>query len=126
MNIVALIRRKVMKWSRKRFTFMVIPDANSSVIRFQLSAIVLITGLVLIVALVASAVTALLLYRGNHSQIGQLQSQLTTSTGQYEEIIQGKDDHINELQTEIVGLSEQAKSVENHMSDIKELETQLK
>lgn len=115
-----------MKWRRKKFTFMVIPDANSSVIRFQLSAVVLITGLALVVALVASAVTAFLLYRGNHSQIDQLQTRLTSSTGQYEKIIQGKDDHINELQTEIVGLSEQAKSIDNHMSDIKELETQLK
>ncbi|MBO9598253.1 MAG: peptidoglycan DD-metalloendopeptidase family protein [Cohnella sp.] len=115
-----------MKWSRKRFTFMVIPDANSSVIRFQLSAVVLISGVVLIVAILASAITAFLLYRGNHSQIGQLQHRISAETGQYEEIIQGKDDHINELQTEIVGLSEQAKSIDNHMSDLKELESQLK
>lgn len=115
-----------MKWSRKRFTFMVIPDANSSVIRFQLSAIALISGLVLVVALIASALTAFFLYRGNHSQIGQLQNRLSSATGHYEEIIQGKDDHINELQTEIVGLSEQAKSINDQMTDIKELETQLK
>ncbi|WP_027085723.1 M23 family metallopeptidase [Cohnella panacarvi] len=115
-----------MKWSRKRFTFMVIPDANSSVIRFQLSAVVLITGVVLFVAILASAITAFLLYRGNHSQIGHLQNRISASTGQYEQIIQDKDVHINELQTEIVGLSEQAKSIDNHMSDLKELESQLK
>lgn len=115
-----------MKWRRKRFTFMVIPDANSSVIRFQLSALVLMIGLGLVVATIASAVTAFLLYRNNHSEIGQLQSRLSSATGQYEEIIQGKDEHIDELQTEIVGLSEQAKSISSHMTDIKELETQLK
>lgn len=115
-----------MKWSRKKFTFMVIPDANSSVIRFHLSALVLVIGLMLIVAAIASAITAYLLYRSNHGQIGQLENQLTSATGQYEQIIQSKDDHISELQTEIVGLSEQAKSIDSHMSDIKELETQLK
>ncbi|MFD0674035.1 M23 family metallopeptidase [Cohnella sp. GCM10027633] len=115
-----------MKWRRKRFTFMVIPDANSSVIRFQLSALALMIGLGLLVATVAGAVTAYLLYRTNHSQIGHLQGQLSSATGQYEQIIQGKDDHIEELQTEIVGLSEQAKSINSHMTDIKELETQLK
>lgn len=115
-----------MKWSRKRFTFMVIPDANSSVIRFQLSAVVLISGVVLAVAILAGAITAFLLYRGNHSEIDQLQNRLSDATGQYEQIIQGKENHINELQTEIVGLSEQAKSIDNHMSDLKELESQLK
>ncbi|MFC5530903.1 M23 family metallopeptidase [Cohnella yongneupensis] len=115
-----------MKWRRKRFTFMVIPDANSSVIRFQLSAVVLVASLALVVLVLAGAITAYLLYRGNHNQIGQLQSRLSSATGQYEQIIQGKDDHINELQTEIVGLSEQAKSINNHMSDLKDLESQLK
>jgi septal ring factor EnvC (AmiA/AmiB activator) len=115
-----------MRWRSKRFTFMVIPDANSSVIRFQISATAIVIVLTLVVATVASAITAFMLYHGNHSQLGQLQSQLSSATGQYEQIIQGKDDHINELQTEIVGLSEQAKSIDNHMSDIKDLETQLK
>lgn len=115
-----------MKWRGKKFTFMVIPDANSSVIRFQLSAVALIVALALVVAIAASAVTAFVLYRGNHDRIGQLQSKLSESTGHYEQTIQSKDDHINELQTEIVGLSDQAASINDHMSDIKDLESQLK
>ncbi len=115
-----------MDWRRKKFTFVVIPDANRSVIRFQMSALVIVIGIALIVALAAGAVAGFLLYRGNHGEIGQLKSKLSDATGQYERIIQGKDDHINELQTQIVGLSDQAASINDHMSDIKDLESELK
>jgi murein DD-endopeptidase MepM/ murein hydrolase activator NlpD len=115
-----------MKWRHKKFTFMVIPDANSSVIRFQLSAIILIVGLVIVIALLASALTAFLLYKGNSGEIGQLKQQLTSATGKYEQIIDGKNVHIDELQTNVADLSQQAKTMNNRMADIKALESQLK
>ncbi|WP_373232488.1 M23 family metallopeptidase [Cohnella sp.] len=115
-----------MNWRQKKFTFMVIPDANSSVMRFQLSAIILVIGLVITIVLLASAITAFLLYQGNIGQIGQLKHQLSAATGEYEQIIEGKNEHIGELQTEVAGLSEQAKIISTRMVDISKLETQLK
>jgi len=105
---------------------MVIPDANSSVIRFQLSAVVLIVGLIIVVALLTGSIAGFLVYRGNSGQIGQLKQQLTAATGHYEEIIDGKDGHIDELQTNLAELSEQAKDINSRMNDIKNLESQLK
>jgi murein DD-endopeptidase MepM/ murein hydrolase activator NlpD len=115
-----------MKWRKKKFTFMVIPDANSSVMRFQLSAILLVIGLVIIIALLASSITVFLLYQGNSGQIGQLKQQISSATGEYKQIIEGKDGQIDELQTEVVGLSEQAQTLSTRMIDIKNLESDLK
>jgi hypothetical protein len=115
-----------MNWRKKKFTFMVIPDANSSVMRFQLSAIILVIGLIFVVTLLAGAIIAFLLYQGNTGQIGQLKQQLSAATGEYEQIIVGKNEHIDELQTEVVGLSEQAKTINTRIVDITKLETQLK
>jgi murein DD-endopeptidase MepM/ murein hydrolase activator NlpD len=114
-----------MNWRKKKFTFMVIPDANSSVMRFQLSAIILIIGLIIVVTLLAGAITAILLYQGNSGQVGQLKQQLSAATGEYEQIINGKNEHINVLQTEVAGLSEQAKTIHTRMVDISKLQTQL-
>lgn len=72
---------------------MVIPDANSTVRRFQLSAVILVISVAVLVALIASSITALLLYRGNTSQIGQLKQQLSKATGDYENIIEEKQSH---------------------------------
>lgn len=115
-----------MNWRQKKFTFMVIPDANSSVMRFQLSSIILVIGLVFTLLILASAITAFILYQGNRTQIGQLEHQLSAFVGEYEQIIEGKNENINILQTEVAGLSEQAKNISNHMDDISELEAQLK
>jgi murein DD-endopeptidase MepM/ murein hydrolase activator NlpD len=115
-----------MKWRHKKFTFMVIPDANSSVIRFQLSAVILVIALVIVTALLAGALTAFLLYKGNSGQIGHLQQQLSSAAGKYEQIINGKNVHIDELQTNVADLSQQAKTMNNRMADIKALESQLK
>lgn len=115
-----------MQWRNKKFTFMVIPDANSTVRRFQLSAVILVIGVILVIALLASSIAAFLLYRGNTSQIGQLKQQLSEATGDYEQIIEGKNEHIDELQTDLADLSEQAKKINTHMNEIKSLESELK
>lgn len=115
-----------MKWRHKKFTFMVIPDANSTVRRFQLSAVILVIGAIIAIALLASSITAFLLYRGNTGQIGQLKQQLSAATGDYEQIIDNKDDHISELQTDLADLSEQTKTMNTRMNAIKKLESELR
>jgi len=115
-----------MKWRNKKFTFVVIPDANSTVRRFQLSSVLLLAGAVTALALIAACAAAFLLYRSNVGQIGMLKQQLAEATGDYEKKIEDKNEHINELQTDLTDLSEQAKTMNNRMKDIQELETQLK
>ncbi|WP_239618521.1 M23 family metallopeptidase [Cohnella mopanensis] len=115
-----------MKWRHKKFTFMVIPDANSTVRRFQLSAVILVISAIIVLALLACSITSILLYSGNTSQIAQLKQQLSQSTGDYEDIIQSKNNHIDELQTNLADLSEQAEKINVRMNDIKHLESELK
>lgn len=115
-----------MKWRQKKFTFMVIPDANRSVMRFQLSAILIVIGLVTFTLLLAGAIAAILIYQGNNDEIGKLQHQLSAAANEYEQTLKDKNEHINELQTEVAGLSEQAKTIGTRMNDIKKLESQLK
>lgn len=115
-----------MKWRNKKFTFMVIPDANSTVKRFRLSAAVISIAAFLIVALLASCIAVFLLYRGNVDQIGRLQQELTDVSGNYEKTIESKNEHISDLQTDLVDLSEQAREINMKMQDITDLESQLK
>lgn len=115
-----------MIWKRQKLTFMVIPDANKQVIRFQLSSIVLLSALVLFIVLALAATVAILLYNDSTDKIGKLEQQLTASTGQYEQIIAGKDKHIEDLQTEVAGLSDQARSIQDKIADVSKLESELK
>ncbi|XID95966.1 peptidoglycan DD-metalloendopeptidase family protein [Paenibacillaceae bacterium WGS1546] len=115
-----------MKWRNKKFTFMVIPDANSTVKRFRLSAAVIAIAVFLIVSLLASCIAVFLLYRGNVDQIGRLQQELTDVSGNYEKTIESKNEHISDLQTDLADLSEQAREINMKMQDITDLESQLK
>lgn len=115
-----------MKWKRHKLTFMVIPDANSQVIRFRLSPIAILAALLFIVMLTAAAVTLFFMYGNRSSEVDRLQLKLSASTGAYEKIVSDKDRHIDDLQTEIAGLSEQAKTIQDKMADIRKLESELK
>lgn len=115
-----------MKWRNRKFTFMVIPDANSTVKRFHLSAAALAAATGFVLALIVFCVTAFLLYRNNVDQIGQLKQELAVATEDYEKTLENKNVHISELQTDLADLSEQAKSMVTRMKDIDDLESQLK
>lgn len=115
-----------MIWKRQKLTFMVIPDANKQVVRFQLSSVVLLTALILFIAVALAAAAAIVLYNHSTDKVGKLQRQLAASTGQYEQIIAGKDKHIEDLQTEVAGLSDQAKSIQDKIADVSKLESELK
>jgi septal ring factor EnvC (AmiA/AmiB activator) len=120
------MQEESMNWRHKKLTFMVIPDANSQVVRFQLSSAALLAGVAFFSVLLISSIVVVLLYWRNSSQVETLQNKLSAYSGEYERTIEKKDKHINDLQTEIASLSEQAHSINNRMADIKKLESQLK
>ncbi|WP_276355538.1 M23 family metallopeptidase [Cohnella caldifontis] len=117
---------KFLKWNRQKFTFMVIPDANSQVVRFRLSSGWLFGALIAVAIVTISAAVALVLYGDRKTEVARLKHQLADATGKYEQIISDKDRHIGDLQTEVADLSDQAKSIQDKMADIGKLETQLK
>ncbi|CAM3990538.1 peptidoglycan DD-metalloendopeptidase family protein [Cohnella lubricantis] len=115
-----------MKWSFKRFTFVVIPDANGSVKRINLPAVVVILIPILFVLLILSVIYLYLLYSGNIGSISTLQTKLADSSSQYEKILADKNNNIDTLQTQVVSLSEKAQSIQKKLEEVNELETQVK
>ena len=115
-----------MIWKRQKLTFMVIPDANKQVIRFQLSSVVLLFALILFIAVALIATAAILMYNRSSDEVNMLQQQLAASSGQYEQTISDKERHIDDLQTEVAGLSEQARAIQDKIADVSKLEAQLK
>lgn len=115
-----------MKRSLKRFTFVIIPDANGSVKRVTIPAAIVILVPVLIVLLALSVVGLFLLYQGNAGSISSLQHKLADSSSRYERLLAAKESSIDSLQTQVVDLSTQAQSIQQKISEVNKLETQVK
>jgi len=115
-----------MKWSKKRFTFVIIPDANGSVKRVSLSVALVVLIPALFIFLVLAVVSLAILYRGNAGSVDSLQHKLADSSTRYEKILADKNDSIESLQTQVAGLSEKAKSIQEKIEEVNRLETQVK
>ncbi|WP_169088339.1 M23 family metallopeptidase [Paenibacillus sp. PL91] len=115
-----------MNWLSKKFTFVIIPDANQSVQRFRLSGLIIILLPITIALLAACAILFFLLLSRHASVTDTLKNQLAASALQYEQQLSENESHISELQTNLVLFSEQAHAMENKMVEISELESQLK
>lgn len=115
-----------MKWSKKRFTFVIIPDANSSVKRVHIPAVVLVFIPVLFLILALSVIYLYLLYHNSAGSISSLRHKLSDSSSRYERMLADKNDSIESLQTQVAGLSEQAKSIQRKMDEVDKLENQVK
>jgi murein DD-endopeptidase MepM/ murein hydrolase activator NlpD len=115
-----------MKWMTKRFTFVVIPDANQSVKRYSVPALILILTLAVFILLGICSALFIVLNSGNAGQVQHLKNQLTASQSGFEEQLLSKDSEIAALEENLLALSAQAEQVENKVSEITELERQLK
>lgn len=115
-----------MKWSMKRFTFVVIPDANGSVKRVNLPAVVVIFVPIAFILLVLTVILLYLLYSGNAGSISSLQHKLADSSSQYERVLADKNNNIDSLQTQVVSLSEKAQTIQKKLEEVDKLETQVK
>jgi murein DD-endopeptidase MepM/ murein hydrolase activator NlpD len=105
---------------------MVIPDANRQVVQLQMSAFWVIAALTAFAILMIAAFAAVILYGSRQAEVSQLKHKLAVSSGQYEQIISEKDKHIEDLQMEVAHLSVQAKSIQAKISDLNELENEIK
>lgn len=115
-----------MKWSMKRFTFVVIPDANGSIKRVNLPAFIVILIPVIFVLLILSVILLYLLYSGNAGSISSLEHKLADSSSQYERMLTDKNNNIDSLQTQVVSLSEKAQSIQQKLEEVDKLESQVK
>jgi len=110
----------------RKITFVVIPDANSSVVRFRITKRTLIgtlsCSLILIAAITASAIY-LYYMRGENMRLAeQLKEQLTESTA----TVASQDETISSLQQHVIDLSNQSEEIRSKLERMKALEQSLK
>lgn len=113
-------------WSKMRFTFMVIPDANRSVVRFRLPGylIVAVPAGIAILALISVLMYSLTWTSSRQNE--KLKQLLQGRNAQYETEVGGKNRTIEHLQSEVLDLSKQAEELQLKMEQLKKLEEEMK
>lgn len=115
-----------MNWLSKRFTFVVISDANSSVRHYHISRFILLLIPTIVAFLTVSAFLFFSLFSKHTAITDQLKAELTASTDLYEQQLTEKEVNITTMQADLLHLSEQAKLMEQKMVEIYDLDAQLK
>ncbi|RUS48727.1 peptidoglycan DD-metalloendopeptidase family protein [Cohnella sp. AR92] len=119
-----------MRWSRNKYTVVIIPDASRPVQRIAVPSYLIPLCLTLVPILMIFLLTAcLVLYRhfdNNADKLSRLQQKMNASSSRYEEILQDKDTSIDYLQTQIVGLTEQAAGIHEKLAEMDRLEGQVR
>ncbi|MCU6711751.1 peptidoglycan DD-metalloendopeptidase family protein [Paenibacillus sp. J5C_2022] len=115
-----------MNWMSKHFTFVIIPEGNQSVRRYRLNRMMLVLTVSCILLLAICSALFIYLFWDRSDRIQKLEIQLTATEADYEQQLQSKRTHITALQGNVLQLTQQAQSIERQMSEIKQLESQLK
>ncbi len=112
-------------WFQSKLTFVIIPEANGSVVRLKLSRAALWSALFLMLLL--SGTTCTLLIRSWHSTVSvSLKSvEMKGRATQLEQDLHRKNAAIERLQNDIYALSKQAEEVRSQMERLKRLEQDL-
>jgi murein DD-endopeptidase MepM/ murein hydrolase activator NlpD len=115
-----------MKSSRGNYTFVVIPDANRSVVRFRLPFFVLPAVGLILAAIAAAAVVFATLSIRNAEKAAALEQQLAATVDDYHRQLTQKNEEISSLQNDVAELSALADSLEKEMAGIRNLETEIR
>jgi murein DD-endopeptidase MepM/ murein hydrolase activator NlpD len=110
----------------KKFTFVIIPDANSTVKRFEVQKIVLyITGIGLCALIVVTFILSVFHRQASITEV-QLKTHIMSQETVYSSAVQEKDETIELLQGEVIRLSEQTAKMKNQIEDIRKLEDEVR
>lgn len=114
------------KWGKKTYTVMFIPDANSPVLRFRVSNVILRISLIL--ALAITCITLVIYFNGiqNSRTKAKLQTELTYKADQFEQTVEGKNRTIEQLQNDIIQLSQQTNEMKAKVEELKKLEKDIR
>jgi murein DD-endopeptidase MepM/ murein hydrolase activator NlpD len=113
-------------WIRKRFTIMIVPDANRDVVRFRVHSVFFYVVPALIALLAVLTVALYLMQLEKNGANSRLKEMIAGQSKMFDETVSEKDAQIERLQNELVELAEQAKQVEGKMDELKKLESELK
>ncbi|MDF2960533.1 MAG: peptidase [Paenibacillus sp.] len=114
------------KWLQNKLTFVIIPEANASVMRVKLSCGSLYAGLLGMMLLLGTASYLYGVYFHTTAATQQTEARLYDQTSRLEQDLSNKNKTIDQLQKEVFQLSQQAAEVRSKMEEMKQLEHELK
>jgi murein DD-endopeptidase MepM/ murein hydrolase activator NlpD len=117
-----------LKWMRKKFTFMVIPDAdgNRGVVRFRVHGLLLyILSIILLVILIFSSILYIVHWKSTGVN-SFLKKQLSGQELQFTQTVTAKDTTIEQLQNKVIELSQQANEIKNKVGEMEKLDAEVK
>lgn len=127
----------ILKWGSKKLTFVIIPDPDRAVVRFRITTRMLYLAAASVLAVLGTAVllyfmhfkalivTEQLKHRLD-SETSELKTQLASETAEHGKMVAAKNERIEQLQQEVISLSEQAQQVKLKVEEMKKLENDLK
>jgi murein DD-endopeptidase MepM/ murein hydrolase activator NlpD len=121
------VRMKI-KWFKKRFTFMVIPDNDPSrnVLRFRIHGLLLYIFFFVFFALM---IFSLILYvvHGKSTLLNSiLEKQLSGQAHEYTQTVTSKEMTIEQLQNKVIQLSQQATEIQSKIGEMQKLDDEVK
>jgi murein DD-endopeptidase MepM/ murein hydrolase activator NlpD len=114
------------KWKKKTYTLLIIPDASQPVARVRLSNIVVFSALAALSLLIITALTVYALHLRSIVVTQQLRAELAGNSQHYAMTLSDKEQTIDQLQNEIIKLSQQAKDMKSRVDEMTQLESDLK
>ncbi len=113
------------KWGKKKITLMIVPDANQSVMRFRISEPILILIPIILIAMVSTSFILYIIHVNNVGMTDTLKQQLKGKEEQFNSTVSEKNESIEQLQNQVVGLSEYAKEIEVKMEELKKFKEEM-
>ncbi|MFD0679506.1 MULTISPECIES: peptidoglycan DD-metalloendopeptidase family protein [unclassified Paenibacillus] len=115
-----------LKWLQNKLTFVIIPEANGSVMRVKMSRGELYLALLGIIALLGTASYLYGVYFHSSAAAQLTEARVNDQTNRLEQDLTNKNKTIDHLQNEVFQLSQQAAEVRSQMEQMKQLEHELK
>lgn len=116
----------ILNFKKQTYTLVIIPDPNQPVVRMKLSNIVVIGALAAFALLVITSLSVYALHLRSIAVTQQLRTELTGSTHEYATTLSAKEQTIDQLQNEIIKLSQQSKEMKTRVDEMAKLESDLK
>lgn len=114
------------KWPKKKLTFVIIPEANQSVLRFKIPNPILYFIAAALLSVIVGLFVLYIVHIHTLNSNNILQTELSEIDNKYNQILVSKDSTIEELQNDVINLSNQADEMIEKVEALKKLETEIK
>jgi murein DD-endopeptidase MepM/ murein hydrolase activator NlpD len=117
-----------LKWFKKKFTFMVIPDndPSRSVMRFRIHGLFLYISSIFLLVLISCSLVLYVVHGKSAGLNSSLKKQLSGQEKVYSQAVISKDTTIEQLQNKVIQLAEQAKEINTKIGEMQKLDDEVK